>query len=96
MTALASGEPWPSSGGMLHCTKFLLKWCAAMHIVHCNIFGESQHGRRKPVEAQAAVEAPAKVAEAVADTAEKLVKENAKTAKRVALATARRAKRGLP
>ena len=36
MAALASGEPWPSSGGMMHCTKFLLKWCAAALIVHCN------------------------------------------------------------
>src|SRR6185369_8626359 len=37
MSALASGEPWPSSGGLMHCTKIPLKLCGAMHIVHCNI-----------------------------------------------------------
>ena len=45
------------------------------------------------VAAEAAVEAPAKVLEAVADTAETIVKESAKTAKRVKAATARRVKR---
>jgi len=45
------------------------------------------------VEAQAAAEAPAKIAEAVADTAQTLVEESAKTAKRARAATARRAKR---
>ena len=43
------------------------------------------------VEAEAAVEAPAKVAEAIADTAEKVVKESASVAKRAA--PARRVKR---
>ena len=43
--------------------------------------------------AEAAVEAPAKVLEAVADTAETIVKESAKTAKRAQAATARRVKR---
>jgi len=45
------------------------------------------------VAAEAAVEAPAKVFEAVADTAQTIVKESAKTAKRAQAATARRAKR---
>jgi len=45
------------------------------------------------VAAEAAVEAPAKVLEAVADSAETIVKESAKTAKRAKAATARRVKR---
>jgi phasin family protein len=45
------------------------------------------------VEAQAAAEAPAKVAEAVADTVETIGKQSAKTAKRTQAATARKAKR---
>ena len=45
------------------------------------------------VEAQAAAEAPAKIAEAVADTAQTIVEESAKTAKRARAATARRVKR---
>ena len=45
------------------------------------------------VQAQAAAEAPAKVAEAVAETVEAVVQESAKTAKRARAATARRAKR---
>ena len=45
------------------------------------------------IEAQAAVEAPANVAEAVADTVETIAKESAKTAKRTRAATARKAKR---
>ena len=45
------------------------------------------------IEAQAAVEAPAKVAEAVAATVETIAKESAKTAKRTRAATARKAKR---
>ena len=45
------------------------------------------------IAAEAAVEAPAKVLEAVADTAETIVKESAKTAKRAQAATARRVKR---
>ena len=98
MAALASGEPWPSSGRMLQCTKFLLKWCGAMHIVQCNIFGGISRWQTKPrLQAQAAAEAPAKVAEAVADTAEKVAKESAKAAKRTRAATARRAEaRRLP
>jgi phasin family protein len=42
------------------------------------------------VEAEAAVEAPAKVAEAVAETAATIVKESAKTAKRIRAASAKR------
>ena len=38
MAALASGEPWPSSDGMVRCTKKPLKWCGAMFIVQCSIF----------------------------------------------------------
>jgi phasin family protein len=45
------------------------------------------------VAAEAVVEAPAKVLEAVADSAETIVKESAKTAKRAQAATARRVKR---
>lgn len=45
------------------------------------------------IEAKAAAEAPAKVAETVAATAEKVVKESAKVAKRTRATTARRAKR---
>ena len=45
------------------------------------------------IEAQAAAEAPAKVAEAVADTVETIVKESAKVAKKTRAATARKAKR---
>jgi phasin family protein len=45
------------------------------------------------VQAEAAAEAPAKVAEVVADTAEKAVKETAAVAKRERAKTARRAKR---
>jgi phasin family protein len=45
------------------------------------------------VQAEAAAEAPAKIAEVIADSAEKVVKENAKVAKRVRASTARRVKR---
>jgi phasin family protein len=45
------------------------------------------------VQAEAAVEAPAKIAEAVAETAETLVKESAKSARGERAATARRVKR---
>jgi phasin family protein len=45
------------------------------------------------VQAEAAAEAPAKVAEVIADTAEKVVKETAIVAKRERAKTARRAKR---
>ncbi len=45
------------------------------------------------VEAQAAAEAPAKVAEAVANTVEAIAKESAKASKRTRAATARRVKR---
>src|SRR5689334_5641804 len=45
------------------------------------------------VQAEAAAEAPAKVAEAIADTAEKVVAESKKTARRTRAATARRVKR---
>jgi phasin family protein len=45
------------------------------------------------VEAQAAAEAPAKVAEAVAATVETIAKQSAKTTKRTQAATARKAKR---
>ena len=45
------------------------------------------------IQAQAAVEAPAKVAEAVAQTVEKIADESAKTAKRTRASVARKAKR---
>jgi phasin family protein len=65
-----------------------------MHIVQCNIFeGIEFMADETTVTAQAAVEAPAKVIEAVADTAATIAKDNVKTAKRVRAATARRVKR---
>src|SRR6478736_2819312 len=64
MTALASGKACPSSDGMVHCTKKLLKWCGAPYIVQCNKFEEElQMANETKVEAEAAAEAPAKVAE---------------------------------
>jgi phasin family protein len=45
------------------------------------------------IEAQAAVEAPAKVAEAVADTVKTIAKQSAKVAKKTRAATARKTKR---
>jgi phasin family protein len=45
------------------------------------------------VVAEAAAEAPAKIAEAIADTAQKVVKESEKVAKRARASTARRVKR---
>ena len=45
------------------------------------------------VQAEAAAEAPAKIAEAIADTAEKVVTESKKVAKRTRASTARRVKR---
>jgi phasin family protein len=94
MAALASGEAWPSSGELLQRTKMLLKCCSAMRIVHCNIFEGTIHmADETKVQAEAAAEAPAKVAEAVADTAERAVKETAVVAKRERAKTARRAKR---
>jgi phasin family protein len=65
-----------------------------MYIVHCNKFGGMIHmADETKVQAEAAAEAPAKVAEVVADTAEKAVKETAAVAKRERAKTARRAKR---
>jgi phasin family protein len=97
MAVLASGEAWPSSGGLLHCTKLRLKWCAATLIVHCNITtttrGIFHMADETKVQAQAAAEAPAKVAETIADTAEKVVKEAEKTGRRTRAANTRRAKR---
>src|SRR5438045_4801728 len=93
MAALASAEPCPSSGGILHCTNFSLE------MVQRNGYCALQQSRRKQkmadetqVEAEAAAEAPAKVAEAVADTVEKIVKESATVAKRERAKTVRRAK----
>jgi len=48
------------------------------------------------VEAEAAAEAPSKVAETVADTVQTIARESAKTAKRTRAATARKAKRQAP
>ena len=45
------------------------------------------------VQAEAAAEAPAKIVEAIADTAEKVVAESKKVAKRTRATTARRVKR---
>jgi phasin family protein len=80
---------------MLHRTKSPLKWCSAPYIVQCNKRNSEEHSMAEEtkIEAQAAVEAPAKVAEAVADTVETIVKESAKVAKKTRAATARKAKR---
>ncbi len=47
MAALASGEPWPSSDGMVRRTKTALKLCGAPLIVQCSKTEES-NGRRNP------------------------------------------------
>jgi phasin family protein len=80
---------------MLHRTKSPLKWCSAPYIVQCNKRNseEDSMAEETKIEAQAAVEAPAKVAEAVADTVETIAKESAKVAKKTRAATARKAKR---
>ena len=70
MTALASGDPWPSSGGMLHCTKL------ALEMLHCNDYC-ALHNRRKldrwQTNTQTAINATADAAtqaiEAAGDTA---------------------------
>jgi phasin family protein len=94
MAVFASGERWPSSGGMTHCTKIPLE------MVQRNVYCALQHIQRNyhmadetKIQAQAAAEAPAKVVEAVAETAATIASESAKTAKRTRVATARRAKR---
>src|SRR6476646_9751644 len=80
--------------GLPQRTKFLLKWCGAMHIVQCSIFrGKLIMADETKVQAEAAAAAPAKAAEAVADTAAKVVKESAVLAKRERAKTARRVKR---
>jgi len=64
-----------------------------MFIVHCNKFrGKLTMADETEVQAEAAAEAPAKVAEAVADTVGKIVKESAAVAKRERAKTARRVK----
>src|SRR5947209_15573846 len=94
MTTLASGKPWPSSDEMLRRTRKTLKCCGAPYIVQCNIFrGMIQMVDETKVQAQAAAEAPAKVAEAVAETVETITKESAKVAKRTRAAGVRAAKR---
>jgi phasin family protein len=94
MSALASGEAWPSSGELLQRTIFDLKWCGAMFIVQCNKFGgNARMADETQVQAEAAAEAPAKIAETIADTAEKVVTESKKVAKRTRATTARRVKR---
>jgi len=65
-----------------------------MHIVQCNKFGGMFYmADETTVAAEAAVEAPAKVIDAVVETADTLVKGSAKTAKRVRAATTRQIKR---
>src|SRR5689334_1173901 len=48
MAALASGEPWPSSDGMVRRTKTALKCCDATYIVQCSKFEKEgcSSGRR--------------------------------------------------
>jgi phasin family protein len=69
-----------------------------LEIVQRNAYCAVQQKRKTmadetQVQAEAAVEAPAKTAETVAETAETLVKESAKVVKRERAPTARRAKR---
>src|SRR3954463_5125323 len=66
MSALASAEPCASSDRMVQCTRNLLKCCGAPYIVQCNKFrGMMIMAVDNNVEAKAAAEAPAKIAEAV-------------------------------
>jgi phasin family protein len=69
-----------------------------MRIVHCNKFRGTQGMADEtkveaPAVAEAAAEAPAKVAVAVAETIETVAKESEKVAKRTRAATARKVKR---
>jgi phasin family protein len=95
MAALASGGAWPSSGQLLQCTKLLLKWCDAPYIVQCNITNSEEFSMadETKVEAQAAAEAPAKVAGAVAETVATIAQESKKVATRERAKTTRRTKR---
>jgi phasin family protein len=62
--------------------------------VHCSIKEESEFmADETKVQAEAAVEAPARVAEAIADTTEKVVKASAAVAKRERAASTRRVTR---
>jgi hypothetical protein len=54
---------------------------------------ESNHGRRKKANAAAAAEAPAKIAETVADTATKVAKDSAAAQKRARASAARKSRR---
>jgi len=97
MAALASGEACPSSGGLTHRTIFGLKCCDAALIVHCNKIPNHKEVHtmveETKVQAQAAADAPADVAKAVADTADAVAKESAKATRRERATVARRAKR---
>ena len=97
MAALASGEACPSSGGLTHRTIFSLKCCDAALIVHCNKIPNHNEVHtmveETKVQAQAAADAPADVAKAVADTADAVAKESAKATRRERATVARRAKR---
>src|SRR4051794_29648339 len=76
MTVLASGRAWPSSGGLMRCTRFPLEmvrrstYCAVQH----NFKGTISMTDETKVPAETAAQAPAKIAEAVADTTVKVVK----------------------
>src|SRR5437764_8516122 len=101
MAVLASGEAGPSSARQMHasphCTKKALEmvrrnaYCALQHISHFG--GKLTMTDETKVQAAAAAEAPAKVAEAVADTAQKVVKASATVAKRERAKSTRRVKR---
>jgi len=79
---------------MLHCTIFLLKCRTAMRIVQCSKQRNSYAMTdQTQIQADAAAEAPAKVAKTIAATVETAAKETAKTAKRARAATKRRSKR---
>jgi phasin family protein len=71
-----------------------LKWRAATYIVHCNtIQGYSTMADETKANAEAAAQAPAKVVEAVADTATKVTRESASAGKRARASTARKTRR---
>ena len=95
MAALASGEPWPSSGGLLQCTNLALKWCGAMLIVHCNIFKRNieawqtkPRSRLRPLP-----QLPPRSPRRSPTPPRRSSRRAPKTAKRARATTARRAKR---
>jgi phasin family protein len=79
---------------VVQCTIFYLKCRGAMLIVHCSKTGKMKiMADEAKANAQAAAEAPAKVAELVADTAVQVTKESAAAGKRARASVARKSRR---